>query len=116
MCVPPSRLWSSNQGCFRYLKVVLPSGNVETPVQSSLYLPGMVFIAVSAADLMNGYKRKCALICSLMFVAVALVEMMPKILRNLSLKLFPNVPFVPGSAALGSTAGILELMLSVMLP
>lgn len=89
---------------------------METPVWSSLYLPGMVFIAMFAADLINGYKHKCALICSLMFVAVALVEMMPKILPNLSLKLFPNVAFVPGSAALGSTAEILELMVSVMLP
>lgn len=115
MCVPPSPLWSSSQGCFRYLKVVPPVGNVETPVWSSLYLPDLVCISVFPADIINDYKQ-WALICGLTFVSVALVEMMPKILWNLSLKLFPNVPSVPGSAALGSTAGILEVMVSVTLP
>lgn len=79
MCVPPSVLWSRNQGCFRYLKVVPPAGNGETPVWSSLYLPDLVYIVVLAADLINSYE-KWALICGLMFVAVALIEMIPKIL------------------------------------
>lgn len=100
-CVPPHLLaGAATRGCFRFLRLFLPAWNAGAPVQGLLYFLGMVFIAMFAVDLIDGSKQY-ALIFGLQSVAVALVETMPEIFWNLSLKLFPNVPSVLGSGLEG---------------